>query len=348
MNKRIFLINSLLVVAIFLFTGCQSKDIKTEQLDVTSTPTIQENNEKEQTENIPDENVPNDTEAAAIAVIGDNIPEELKTVIEDTNLNNDGYALFVAQLEVNNINSITEAVKKYKALAGEDKDLNDRRFRVFRTYFYNFIEKQNNLILNNESILNEPGQKTLKENGLRINFSESGEYLAKRPSFIFNEFGTYLSDSLREYEQIEMLEALEIGDEEHSTYLIEDAALFISWDELSDRIIRLEDYLKRYPNTSEKENALSKIDFYLWLYTASVFDNTPVFQGYNLNESVKKSYERFLSNYKNSDYYEIINGYYEVLKTNKFKLNDSVMEYLKSKDIDVSSLGYRINLMENN
>ena len=92
-------------------------------------------------------------------------------------------------------------------------------------------------------------------NGIRINSSESGEYLASRPSFLYNEFGNYLSDSLREYEQIKMQELLEIGDEEHSTYLIEDAALFISWDELSDRIIRLENYINKYPDTLEKEEA---------------------------------------------------------------------------------------------
>lgn len=345
MNKRVSLINYLLVITIFLFTGCQSKNLKTDndikETDVPSTSMVQENNQKEFTENTPsetNENVPNDTEASSIAVIGDNIPEELKSVIEDTYLNKDGYALFVAQLPVNNIDSITEAVQKYKALAGENKDLNDRRFRVFRTFFYNFIENQNTLIGNEHSVLNEPNHEILKENGLRINSSESGDYLNKRPSFMLNEFSIYLSDSLREYEQIEMLESLEIGDEEHSTYLIEDAALFISWDELSDRIIRLEDYLKRYPNTSERKNALSKIDFYLWLYTASNFDNTPVFHGYNLNESLTKSYERFISKYKNSKYYELINGYYNVLKKNKFKLNDRVIEYLKSNDIDVKSL----------
>ncbi len=348
---RIF-INLLVVIIIALLVGCQhdaiitkasEKTEATEATEKTETAKIEETTEK--TEEIETTKI-----NGSIDRIDENKSynqakdeaETLKAIIQEVNLNNDEFSYLISELPINDINSIKKAVGKYKDLAGENYELNDNRFRVFRVFFYNLIKSENDVIWDNYDKVREYNLDMLKENGIRINSSESGEYLASRPSFLYNEFGNYLSDSLREYEQIKMQELLEIGDEEHSTYLIEDAALFISWDELSDRIIRLENYINKYPDTLEKEEALNSIGYYIWIYTASALDNTPVYQGNKLSESVMDSYKRFINTYEESNYYDVISGYYDILSKNGFYLNDDVIKYLENNDINVDMLKVKV------
>ncbi len=245
------------------------------------------------------------------------------------------YQRYVKKLSVRDINSIKLALNESKKYMTKNKRQNDGIFRTFYSFFenvqYNISEDFNKGKLKLE-------EKDLNKYGIRIGFSESGDFLDEKPDFIYTNFANVVSAGLKRY-----LEILNKEMKQTRTYVIEDMGLSISWNELADRIIAWEQFSKDFSDYPEAKDAKSKKDFCLYIYIASYLDNTPLFLNGKLTDDTKASYERFVTKYSNSSSFDLIQGYYQILKENDFVLNQKAIDYLKSNKIDTEQLENYLN-----
>ena len=118
------------------------------------------------------------------------------------------------------------------------------------------------------------------------------------------------------------------------TYLVEDAALSITWDQLSDRIVDWQNYLDKYPDYPGKKEVEGYISFYLDLYLLNFgLDNTPMFINGVLTDEVRMSYERFIEKYHGTKYHGIVKEYYNLLKKHDFNITEEAKNFLADNGI---------------
>ncbi|WLR50391.1 hypothetical protein LC040_14130 [Bacillus tianshenii] len=110
--------------------------------------------------------------------------------------------------------------------------------------------------------------------------------------------------------------------------VVSDGTLTISWDELADRIINLEDFMMRNP-TFSKSPDLHQYYYQFLTYYLFGIDNSPVFDSNGkLLPEVKDSYERFMQMYDNQQTYYTIKGYYDILQKNQFVRSKESSSYV--------------------
>lgn len=101
--------------------------------------------------------------------------------------------------------------------------------------------------------------------------------------------------------------------------IVMDAALIITWNELSDRIVSLERFILSNPNFPDNNLLYELYKRYFTFYTTDLLDNTPIYERNVLKEEVKRSYERFMDEYKETETIQVINDFYQRLEQNDFK-----------------------------
>ncbi len=167
--------------------------------------------------------------------------------------------------------------------------------------------------------------KGLKENGVRIGTTEGGLYLFFDPLYFVNNFKKVLPDIVIDY-YILLNEDIEEGYED-------DAGLIVPWDTLRKKIIRYENYLRKYSNIEHdcfytKRLAKKKIDEYLNAYLYGLPNGPPLSdidkQGL-LNSEAKKSFEIFIEKNKDSRYHRLVEVFYTKIKNNGFHVDEDVL-----------------------
>lgn len=253
------------------------------------------------------------------------------------------YSKYLDSLPKDDLDSSLKGLKMYGTYANftTSKEINDEMFRKYQEFqssitlskteeelVAEYGRYDENYIQNNASKEFFTLRNKLTQNGFRIMSSESGGYITIDDRFMFLSIGNTLSDGLREYLQIMVGEMLPYP-------VFDDLGLLITWNELSDRIIKREKFVEKYPNIIESKDEVKIIGSLMETYVGmdKYLQNTPVFIDDKLSDDVKASYERFISNYSSSKYYPIIKGYYDVLKKYDFKENEEAKAYLKSKGI---------------
>jgi hypothetical protein len=125
---------------------------------------------------------------------------------------------------------------------------------------------------------------------------------------------------------------LELREQYNSQYLIDDMALRMSWDEWAQMIIDWSSFQRNYPDFVENIS----VTFYVWIYVGCFnLDNTPVIWHITLEQSileqsVKASYERFLSNPESKivAYYDDIEALYKIWEASNFEYTQSVRDFI--------------------
>src|SRR5699024_9859039 len=133
----------------------------------------------------------------------------------------------------------------------------------------------------------------------------------------YKEYNKYLPEEMVGYIEIKNIE-------EENPFLI-GTSLVITWDELGDRIIAVEEYLRKYPDTVKIEDMLKLYGDYLLIYLQGVKDT----QNYDYDtkvvyDDVIASYKKLVSENKNSITKDIVEKYLEVLEENENKMNEEV------------------------
>ena len=117
------------------------------------------------------------------------------------------------------------------------------------------------------------------------------------PGFYYNIFKDYVSDDYKEYLQF-------ITMEEEEPYQA-DAVIMISFEDLGERIITLENFLNKYPNSTLKDEVQEKLKWYRLNYLLGA-DSTPTMEENAIIKIYLEEYNRFMKKYPNSPTVELI------------------------------------------
>lgn len=182
-----------------------------------------------------------------------------------------------------------------------------------------YIEAINNL---NEKYYDniDPNDSYYKNNWVKILGSEGSDYYEINYDYMIKKYGKYLSPAnniwLKHLSETESI--------------VDDAALTTDPDSIRKYIILLEQFLKEYPTFVSKNDVKDRIKGYLNVYLLGM-DNSPIFDKWDskkLNPGFKASYEKFLSENKDSKYYQMVEEIYNKAKSNNFNWDENFDDWL--------------------
>jgi hypothetical protein len=129
-------------------------------------------------------------------------------------------------------------------------------------------------------------------------------------------YNKYLSDEINDYIEIKSMDS--------NTPTVMDGGLLISFDELAERLIKVENHIVKYPEGIKYEELLRLYGVYLRFYLEGV-DNTPIY-----DYETKKIRDDVFSNYKkvaamkNTVTSKTISKYIDIIKENKNIIDNNV------------------------
>ncbi len=129
------------------------------------------------------------------------------------------------------------------------------------------------------------------------------------PDFYYKTFKDYVTDDYKEY--------LKITSNENEEHYVADSGLCITLEELGDRIVILENFLEKYPNSKLNDKVNNICNSYRRDYILGVPGGI-----YDYKENLKE-YKSFQEKYPNSPTTELIGYYLVELNTDNFEENDN-------------------------
>ncbi|MFH1367493.1 MAG: hypothetical protein ABII64_00055 [Elusimicrobiota bacterium] len=270
------------------------------------------------------------------------------------------YKQNLLDLDRNNVDSISIALNKYKdmfkvikdttaqnvsyklwsELADAIKDIQQNRLYDENELSSEILEKGGKI---EDKLYESPEMqektreymKTLERNGIDVYVTEGNPYLMLDLEYQKKHFFKYINGFEKDYINIR-------ADEIKEGYT-EGAAVIIPWDSIRKRIIRWENYAKKYPEKRIVDAANVFISEYLCMYISGnanspLFDENKDFSKSTLLPAVKESYEAYLRNNKDSMYYRVIRDLYSLLSENGFRMNPAKYEALL-KEYQLYSMG---------
>ena len=129
-------------------------------------------------------------------------------------------------------------------------------------------------------------------------------------------YNKYFSDEMKDY--------LDIKSMDSNMPTILDAEFLISFDELSERLITVENYIVKYPEGLKYEEVLRLYGAYLRLYLEGS-DNTPIydFETNKIRDDVLSSYKK-TGNIKDTVTSKIVNKYINIIEENQNLIDNQV------------------------
>lgn len=161
------------------------------------------------------------------------------------------------------------------------------------------------------NLVEEIYKSGLKLVGLEGNFYPIIDYQ------IFLKYTDYMPAEDKEYIFIQAKESEKLS--------MADAALTITWDDIAQRLVSIENFVTSFPDSSKKE-AMGNLFFrYLTSYFYGL-DNTPAFD-YNSNEfypDVIESYKKTISDHSGTVVSELVSTYLAVVENNNLIMDDNI------------------------
>lgn len=203
----------------------------------------------------------------------------------------------------------------------------DELFKDNRQVIINKIYSEDNLDIKNIDNIDDEATKEILKIILKGKYKIINIEGAYYPEIDYNKlknYSKYLTQEITEYIEIKNIES-------ENPFLI-GTSLVITWDELSERLIGVEEYLVKYPETLRLEELLRLYGEYLLIYLEGVKD-TPNYDYITkeLYDDVLESYKKLIANNKEGITKDIIERYLSILEENDNKINEEV----KGKIIDL-------------
>ena len=138
----------------------------------------------------------------------------------------------------------------------------------------------------------------------------------------YKSYDQYLSEDLKGYIEIMAVESDNVP--------AKDAALVIGWDEVIERALKQEAFIKKYADSSKLPEVKQLYNKYL-IFTLLGLNNTPLFS-YEENvmvESAKKAYSNINFSASDSEFKKMMKNFMEQLIDSNYKLTPKIDEYRK-------------------
>ncbi len=236
---------------------------------------------------------------------------------------------YAKKLDKSKIESVDILKENYnKTILGQSKHCKSLLFSDFRDYYDQTVEAY---IASIEEKLNEkyplPAKKEKKYKaklakvGLIIYQSEGMYYVEADSAWFSKEFAASLSDEWKVF--------LKQLDYEAKNRFIDDEAVMISWEDLRKRVIFWEKFLDDHQDFVEKNRVKEHLSLYAYIYLRGS-GNSPIYdwEGRELKDDVKESYENFIKINKKSKYYDLVKRQYTIIKAKAFKIDKKTSKKL--------------------
>ncbi len=160
-----------------------------------------------------------------------------------------------------------------------------------------------------------------KNSGYKIETAE-GFYFPIIDYQFYKTFSAKATEEIQNYIEIMAVESNQVP--------AKDAALMISWNEIVDRALEQEAFLKQYPD-SERLNEVTELYKRYEMFTFFGLNNTPLFSydTKKIDPEAKAVYLDAISREIESDYTEMLNSFLEILAKNNDSLTDEVDAFRK-------------------
>ena len=184
---------------------------------------------------------------------------------------------------------------------------NDLEFSKLQTKFIKAMD-----VLNEKYIENiEPENPYYRNNWVKVLYIEGCYIYSVNSEYLLEKYGKYLSTDYNEWLKFIL----------KRESVMQDGGLMVPPDMLREYIISLEKFVAQYSDFVLIGDAKDILDSYLMTYLEGI-DNSPIFDKWNTRKMLpeyKASYEKFLSENKDSKYYPMVEELYNKSKANDFK-----------------------------
>lgn len=165
----------------------------------------------------------------------------------------------------------------------------------------------------------------LDARGVWTGRGEGSAYFSLSDGALVRRFGRFISPVAREH--------LEITSTEQRQPSFDDASLMITWDQLGDRLARTDRFLSENWTAAGSREIASYFDFYLSRYLRGS-ENTKAFdyRSRRMPPEVRRSYQRYVTEYGSSASGSIIRRYLAVLRANGWRDTAAVRRFAAQYD----------------
>ncbi|MBM7853865.1 hypothetical protein JOC37_000230 [Desulfohalotomaculum tongense] len=125
----------------------------------------------------------------------------------------------------------------------------------------------------------------------------------------------------------DMIAYIEVMSLESNKPMANDAGLVISWDQLAYRTLKADRFLLKYPESARQKQMADLYMMYLGAYMHGL-DNTPIFdwETKKLSSEVLNSYQKTISQHKETGTAQIISEYLQLIEKNNFKIDHKILD----------------------
>jgi hypothetical protein len=160
-----------------------------------------------------------------------------------------------------------------------------------------------------------------KDTGYKVETAEGTFFPIINYEF-YKKFSGYVSEDIKDYIDIMTVESNNVP--------AKDAALVIGWDEIIERALTQERFMKNHGNSAKAEEVeqLQKKYYAFMMYGAN---NTPLFsyETKTMVPDAKAAYENALKNKDDSETIKMLDNYMDVLDKTDYKLSDEAEKFRK-------------------
>jgi len=169
-------------------------------------------------------------------------------------------------------------------------------------------------------------KKCLDLCGMSLLNSEGDYYVDAKYDYYYDLFKDRVSPALNEY--------LKIRKKELKEGFTEDAELLISFNELYERVVTWENFNTRYPDFFIKDDTRFYYSSYLSTLITGL-DNSQLFdtETEKLLPELNKLYLKIIFRNETLKSTKVIKDYYELLRSNNFKMPEKIDSFLKENDL---------------
>ena len=301
MRKKRYLFLIIGLVLIVLVSSCTSKDVVVENKN--SSKKVQEESKSSKEDDL------------------EKIMIQFKTLISENKEPDEVVEFIDENIEkvskkesVDMIKEFEKLQENYIALYTEELHKENRQQTLAKLYPNSDIDPKKI-----EEIKDEELKKIISKmikGGYKI-VNEEGFYFPKIDYEIFKKYEKNLSDELKEYLNIKVVES--------DSPAIIDGEITVSWDELGNRLIKIEKYLTKYPKGIKCEEVMRIYGEYLVMYMSGS-DNTPIYNAKDkkIKKDIFDNYKKIVSNNKDTITANVINEYMKIIEKNNH-ISDSVV-----------------------
>jgi hypothetical protein len=134
---------------------------------------------------------------------------------------------------------------------------------------------------------------------------------------LLKAYSSYLSPQVSEYINVKAAES--------DKPIAIDGALAVSWDELAERLLKMEEFIEAYPDFPRYKGIANRYNFYIRFYLTGI-DNTPAYDHSTkkYKDEVIASFKKLINEHGDSQTAKWVKEFLDMLEANDYMYSDQV------------------------